>query len=128
MSRIIAIVLALALGGCAQFATSLHNWSLNFQSGVADINADIAAIAPDVALGCRDLQAIANLILPYAETALANAGKAPQYLSAANGALRGYCTAIPTDIPSTIAALSNAYKQAAAGYSAVSGKTAPVNP
>lgn len=113
------MLLALSLCGCAQLTTNLHNWSLNFQSGVADINADIAAVAPDVALGCRDLQSVATLILPYVQAAVATQGKASQYLSAANGALQGYCLAVPTDIASTVTALKNAYQQAEAGYAAV---------
>jgi hypothetical protein len=39
----VATACALALGGCANFVNSVHQFSTNYQTVVNDINADIAA-------------------------------------------------------------------------------------
>jgi hypothetical protein len=52
LSLAAAMALALSLGACASFVNSVHQFSTNYQTVVADINADIAATAPDVAVAC----------------------------------------------------------------------------
>src|ERR1035437_8134970 len=117
MKRFIPVILlALALGGCtSNMVAKIQTASANYQAVVVSINADIAASAPLVAKGCGDLQTVAMLIAPYLPTS----GKASQYLGAANGALQGYCTLIPTDLKSTLAAVTATYARARAGYDQV---------
>src|SRR5262249_2121427 len=90
----------------------IQSFSANYQAAVASINADIAATAPVVAQGCADLQKWAMLIGPF----VSNNGKAQQYFGAANGAITGYCQAVPTDINGTPATVARAASQAQAGY------------
>lgn len=114
--RILALAASIALGGCTTGAVQkIQSWSANYQATVVAINADIAATAPLIAKACGDLQTVAMLIGPY----VPNSGKALQYFGAANGALTGYCQAIPTDINGTAAALARAYAAARAGYDQV---------
>ena len=56
---------AFGLGGCANFANNVHQFSTGYQSVVADINADIAATAPDVAVACANLQTAGMLVAPF---------------------------------------------------------------
>ena len=114
--RIIAICLALALGGCSGFMTKFTAFQTNFGVVIAGINADIAAVAPIVAKDCGDLQTAAMLIAPY----VPNSGNAQKYFAAANGALTAYCQVVPTDIASTANAVFSAVKAAQAGYDSVS--------
>ena len=114
--RLIVLATALALGGCTTSAVDkIKSWSANYQAAVVSINADIAATSPLIAKACGDLQTVAMLIGPY----VPNSGKAQQYFGAANGALTGYCQAIPTDINGTAAALARAYAAARSGYDQV---------
>ena len=120
MTRIIsiavALVCALAVAGCGDGTVKkIQSWSANYQASVVAINADIAATAPIIAKSCGDLQTAAMLIAPFVPTS----GKAQQYFGAANGALSGYCTTVPTDIRSTAEAVAAAVKQAQAGYNQV---------
>lgn len=115
--RKIAIVLALTLSGCsAAQVQKFQTASTNFQTVVASINADIAAVAPLVAADCADLQKWAMLLAPL----VPQNGKAPQYFSAANAALNAYCQKIPTDIASTASAVFAAVTAAQQGYDSVS--------
>lgn len=116
--RIIALVIALGLGGCSSDSlTKFTQFQTNFNTVVAGINADIAKVAPIVAADCADLQKFAMLIAPF----VPNNGKAPQYFSAANAALNSYCQQVPVDINSTASAVFKAVQAAQAGYDAVSG-------
>lgn len=116
MKRFAPVLLALLLAGCSTAQVQkIQQASANYQAAVVAINADIAATAPLVAKGCADLQKWAMLIAPF----IPNSGKAQQYFGAANGALTGYCQAIPTDINSTAAAVASAVTQAQAGYNQV---------
>lgn len=108
-----ALALVVALAGCTTASVSkIQSWSANYQASIAAINADIAATSPTIAKVCGDLQTVAMLIAPY----VPSSGKAQQYFDAANGALTGYCQAVPTDIKSTASALARAYSSARAGY------------
>lgn len=111
----IIAVASILLAGCTNFVSKVQTFSTNYQATVASINADIAATAPLVATGCADIQKYAMLILPFLPTS----GKAPQYIAAANGAISAYCQSIPTDIPSTIAAVNSAVNAAKSGYNNV---------
>lgn len=117
MHRIIlAITLALALGGCtSDWLKKFQAGSANFRAVVAEVNADIAAVAPIVAADCADLQKMAMLIAPF----IPNSGKAQQYFGAANGAITAYCQNIPTDINSTASAVLAAVRAAQTGYDQV---------
>lgn len=123
----LAALMAVSFMGCssnnlAKFNASVTNFfsgvntlSTNINNTIVSINADIAAQAPTVAANCADLQKAAMLIQPFLPTS----GKAPQYFSAANGALTAYCTAIPTDIQGTAAAVAAAVAAAKSGYNNV---------
>ncbi len=115
MKKFIPFILVLLLTGCAATVEKIQTYSANYQAAIVAINADIAATAPLVAKACGDLQTIAMLLAPYRP----NSGSAAQYLAGANDALTAYCTTIPTDIPSTAAAVARAYSAAQAGYNRV---------
>lgn len=121
MKRILllpVLLLTVSLGACSTTQLQkIQQLSANYQEAVVSINSAIAASAPLVAKGCGDLQTFAMLIAPFLPT---NA-KAPQYFSAANGALNAYCQAIPTDINSTAAAVAAAVAAARNGYYNVAG-------
>lgn len=123
MYRKLTLIVAVASVGLVGCTTTqlekLQQYSANYQAAVASINASIAASAPLVAKGCGDLQTLTMLIAPLIPT---NA-KAPQYFSAANGALTAYCQAIPNDVNGTAAALAKAIAAARNGYYNVTGKT-----
>lgn len=110
------LVLALALGACTSTqVTKIQDASANFQKSVAAINAGIAAVAPNVARGCADVQKYAMLIIPF----IPKNGKAEQYVDAANGAINAYCQNIPTDIQTTAQAVAAAAVAARNGYNQV---------
>lgn len=110
---------AVFMAGCSTTQLQkLQTFSTNYQAAVVAINADIAASAPLVAKGCGDLQTAAMLLAPLVPT---NA-KAPQYFAAANAALTAYCQAIPTDINSTVVAVTKAVQAAQTGYNQAVGK------
>lgn len=103
------------LSGCANFAATVHNAALNYQSVVNDVNQSIAATAPDVMIACSNLKTAAVLVAPFVPTST----KAQAALAAANGAIAGYCQVIPTDIPTTLAAVATAAKDAQSAYNQV---------
>src|SRR5215470_4481456 len=104
--------LAFALSGCANFATNVHQFSASYQSVVADINADIAATAPDVAIACANLQTAGMLVAPFVSTS----NKAQATLAAVNAGIATYCQSIPTNIPGVLAQVTAAVKAAQAAY------------
>lgn len=113
------LALAPAFGGCSKtLSDKIVTSSQNFQASVAAINGNIAAIAPTVAARCADVQKWAMLIAPF----VPDSGKAQQYFGAANGALQGYCSDVPSDIGGTAVALAKAATAAKAGYDDVSRK------
>ena len=105
-------VTSLSLGGCASFANNVHQFSSGYQSVVADINADIAATAPDVAVACANLQAAGMLVAPFVPTST----KAQATLAAVNAGIATYCQSIPTNIPGVLAQVTAAVKAAQAAY------------
>lgn len=116
MKRFIAIVAACALlAGCANFTTKVHQFSANYQTVVADINADIAATAPDVAVACSNLQAAGMLVAPF----VPNSTKAQAAFAAANAAITSYCQQIPTNIPQVLAQVQAAVVSARTAYAKV---------
>lgn len=116
MKRFVVLLLLPLMGGCAPQLAKFQSWSSNYQTFIATVNADIAATAPTVAAGCADIQKYAMLIVPFIPTN----GKAPQYVAAANAAIKVYCSQIPTDIKSTATAVAAAVAAAKAGYANVS--------
>ena len=106
---------ALALAGCANFANNVHQFSTGYQSVVADINADIAATAPDVAVACANLQTAGMLVAPFVPTNT----KAQATLAAVNTGIATYCQAIPTNIPSVLAQVTAAVKAAQVAYNQI---------
>jgi hypothetical protein len=106
---------AFGLGGCANFANNVHQFSTGYQSVVADINADIAATAPDVAVACANLQTAGMLVAPFVP---ANT-KAQATLAAVNTGIATYCQAIPTNIPSVLAQVTAAVKAAQVAYNQI---------
>jgi hypothetical protein len=113
---LLAAAMALALAGCSSSSVEkVTRATDNFNKNVVAINGSIAAVAPTVAKACGDLQNWAQLIAPF----VPNSGKAQQYFGAANGALQGYCQAVPTDIRSTAAAVAAAAAKARDGYNQV---------
>ena len=105
-------VMALSLGGCAGFANNVHQFSSGYQSVVADINADIAATAPDVAIACANLQTAGMLVAPFVPTS----NKAQATLAAVNAGIATCCQSIPTDIPGVLAQVTAAVRAAQAAY------------
>jgi len=105
-------VMALSLGGCAGFANNVHQFSSGYQSVVADVNADIAATAPDVAIACANLQTAGMLVAPFVSTS----NKAQATLAAVNAGIATYCQSIPTNIPGVLAQVTAAVKAAQAAY------------
>src|SRR5215470_16585671 len=103
---------ALTLSGCANFANNVHQFSSGYQSVVADINADIAATAPDVAVGCANLQTAGMLVAPFVPAST----KAQATLAAVNAGIATYCQSIPTNIPGVLAQVTAAVKAAQAAY------------
>jgi len=123
MRRLIVGIIAitsLGLAGCSTTQLEkLQTYAANYQAAVISINASIAASAPLVAKGCGDLQTLTMLIAPL----VPQNAKAPQYFSAANGALNAYCQAIPNDVNGTAAAIAKAIAAARSGYYNVTGRT-----
>ncbi len=117
---VLAIVAAVSLGGCASFATKVHQFSANYQTVVADINADIAATAPDVAVACSNLQAAGMLVAPFVPSST----KAQAAFAAANAAITSYCQQIPTNIPQVLAQVQAAVVSARAAYAKVKAGSA----
>lgn len=118
MKRQLTAVLAIGVmaAGCTTSQVQkIQSASANFQASVASINADIAAIAPNVYTACADIQKYAGLIIPFIPTN----GKAPQYVAAANGAINAYCQNVPTDIQTAAVATAAAAKAALNGYNQV---------
>jgi len=107
---------ALGLGGCANFANGVHQFSTGYQSVVADINAGIAATAPDVAVACANLQTAGMLVAPFVPTNT----KAQATLAAVNTGIATYCQTIPTNIPSVLAQVTAAVKAAQTAYTKIS--------
>lgn len=113
---VIVAAAALSLAACSSSSVQkIKTATDNFNTNVAAVNGSIAAVAPQVASYCADLQKWAMLIAPF----VPDSGKAQQYFGAANGALVGYCAQVPTDIASTAVAVANAAKSAKAGYDQV---------
>src|SRR5580700_6169525 len=92
-------VMALTLGGCSNFVNGVHQFSTGYQTVVADINADIAATAPDVVVACANLHTAGILVAPFVPTNT----KAQATLAAVNTGIATYCQTIPTNIPSVLA-------------------------
>jgi hypothetical protein len=116
-----ALLLAASAGGCASFANNVHTFSTSYQSVVADINADIAATAPDVAVACGNLQTAAVLIAPFIpqaslgqKSALAQAA-----FQAANAGIVTYCQQVPTNITQVLAQVQSAVAAARKAYNTV---------
>jgi hypothetical protein len=107
-----AMALALSLGACAGFVNSVHQFSTNYQTVVNDINADIAATAPDVAVACANLQTAGMLIAPF----VPSSQNAQATLAAVNAGIAAYCQAIPTNIPQVLAQVQAAVAAAKAAY------------
>lgn len=116
-SAIIAIVsaCALALSGCANFANNVHQFSTGYQSVVADINADIAATAPDVAVACANLQTAGMLVTPF----VPSSPKAQATLAGVNAGITAYCQTIPTNITQVLAQVTTAVKAAQVAYNQI---------
>lgn len=115
-SLLLVPVCALALAGCSSSSVEkIKTATDNFNTNVAAVNGSIAAVSPQVATYCADLQKWAMLIAPF----VPDSGKAQQYFGAANGALNGYCANVPTDIKSTATAVAAAVVKAKAGYDQV---------
>lgn len=112
---ILVLFVGSQLSGCTNVAATIHNAALNYQSVVNDVNQSIAATAPDVMIACSNLKTAAVLVAPFVPTST----KAQAALAAANGAIAGYCQNIPTDIPSTLAAVATAAKDAQVAYNQV---------
>ena len=108
----LSAVMALSLGGCASFANNVHQFSSGYQSVVADINADIAATAPDIAIACVNLQTAGMLVAPFVPTS----SKAQATLAAVNAGIATYCQSIPTNIPGVLAQVTAAVKAAQVAY------------
>jgi protein tyrosine phosphatase (PTP) superfamily phosphohydrolase (DUF442 family) len=72
--------IALTFGGCSNFVNSVHQFSTGYQTVVADVNADIAATAPDVAVACANLQTAGMLVAHFVPTST----KAQATLAAVN--------------------------------------------
>jgi hypothetical protein len=125
LKKVVSIIAALALaacaGGCAGFAGQVHTFSTNYQAIVADVNADIAATAPDVAVACGNLQTAAVLIAPFLPQASAGPRslKAQAAFQAANSAIITYCQAIPTNITQVLAQAQAAASAAKTAYQKV---------
>lgn len=114
------VMLSAALAGCSTTQLEkLQLYATNYQAAVSSINASIAASSPLVAKGCGDLQTLAMLIAPL----IPKDAKAPQYFSAANGALNAYCQSIPSDVSGTASAIAKAVLAAKNGYYNVTGRT-----
>jgi hypothetical protein len=109
-------VSSLSLAGCstAQLA-SLQTGSTNFQSGIAIINADIAATAPVVAQNCGALQTIAGLLVQVS----AGSKKAGPAFAAANASIVAWCQQVPTDVASAATATAASVVAAQKAYQAV---------
>ena len=107
--------MALTLGGCSNFVNSVHQFSTGYQTVVADINADIAATAPDVAVACANLQAAGMLVAPFVPTNT----KAQATLAAVNTGIATFCQTIPTNIPSVLAQVTAAVKAAQVAYNQI---------
>jgi hypothetical protein len=115
LSLAAAMALALSLGACANVVNSVHQFSTNYQTVVADINADIAATAPDVAVACANLQTAAMLIQPF----LPSSTNAQAAFSAANAGITAYCQTVPTNIPQVLAQVKSAITAAQAAYNSI---------
>ena len=108
------LAVALPVAGCSgDSVNKIKTWTDNFNSNVAAVNSSIAAVAPTVAASCVDLQKWAILIQPFLQS---GNEKTRAYFAAANGAIEGYCQAVPTDINGTAAAVARAAAQAKADY------------
>jgi hypothetical protein len=120
---IVAGLFALSVSGCANFATNVHAFSTNYQSVVADVNADIAATAPDVAIACGNLQTAAVLIAPFLPAASAGSKSqlAQAAFGAANAAIIAYCQSVPTNIAQVLAQAQAAASAAKAAYTQIKG-------
>lgn len=119
MKRLFAIALLVSLGGCATAtcggSSCVSSTSSNsLASSISSVNADIAALAPDVAVACMALQTAAMLVQPY----IANGNStATASFTAANTAINTYCQAPPTNIAQTVTQLNAAVTAANAAYS-----------
>lgn len=117
---IVAGLLALSLAGCAGFANSVHSFSSSYQSVIADVNADIAATAPDVAIACANLQTAGVLVAPYINpSAGAKSAQAAAILAGVNAGIAAYCQAIPTNIPQVLAQVKAAIGAAQSAYNQI---------
>ena len=110
-----ALGACVALGGCSNVVNSVHQFSTGYQSVVADINADIAATAPDVAVACANLQTAGMLVAPFVPTS----AKAQATLAAVNTGIATYCQSIPTNIPTVLVQVTAAVKAAQAAYNQI---------
>lgn len=116
----VGVVACLGLGlltACsADSVDKIKGWTANFNSNVAAINESIATVAPTVGAACNDLQFWTGLIEPFAQD---GSKKAQQAFAISNGAIKGYCQTVPSDINSTAKAVANAAKQAKVDYDKV---------
>lgn len=117
ITRVLAIAAVLLLGGCSDgFVKKFQVGSANFRSVIAEVNANIAAVAPDVAEGCGELQNIAMLAAPLVAT---QGDKAVQIFNAADAGITAYCQTIPVDINSTANAVARAVSAGWSAYNAI---------
>ena len=113
----IVSAMALGLGGCSSVVNSVHQFSNGYQSVVADINADIAATSPDVAVACANLQTAGMLVAPF----VPKSSKAQATLAAVNTGIATYCQTIPTSIPTVLAQITAAVRAAQVAYNQIKG-------
>jgi hypothetical protein len=119
MRRFSVLILALALPACSTASLQkFQEYSTDFNTVIAVVNADIAKVAPVVMQDCAELQGVAALIRPF----IPNNTKAANAFDKANAAIKAYCQVVPTDIPSTAVAVFLAAQAANADYSAIESK------
>jgi hypothetical protein len=107
--------LALSLGACSTFVNNVHQFSTQYQTVIGDINADIAATAPDVAVACGNLQTAGMLVAPFVPTSQ----QAQAAFAAVNAGISAYCQSIPTNIPQVLTQVQAAVASAKAAYTKI---------